>query len=379
MIQNEIALVLSGGGARGAYQVGVIQALASLFEEWGVECPFKIYSGVSAGAINAGYMAGYCHQFSEGAKGLSDLWSHLSSEKVFRTDVLSLGKIGFQWAQELSVGSLTGTTPGKALLDTSPLRDLIQQNMDFTRISRCIDQGHLKAVAITALDYKDSTAVTFIQGEKNLSSWSKPRKVSEPAVLNTDHIMASSAIPLLFPPVYASERFFGDGCVRNTHPCSPSIYLGAKKLVIVGVRSQHMTAYDAHSLFTKKAPTTARVLNVLLNSVLLDGVDLDVERIRKVNEMVQWIPQNQKDNVPYKKVDYVWISPSKDIGALAAEKAISLPKLIRFLIKNLGSIEEASEIISYLLFEPVFLNEIMAMGFEDGLRARDQIQRLFEE
>jgi NTE family protein len=377
MQKEDIALVLSGGGARGAYQVGVIQALSSLFDEWKVENPFQIYSGVSAGAINAGFIAEYSQDFHEGAKVLTDLWSHLTSEKVFRTDVLSLGKIGFQWAQELSIGSLTGTTPGKALLDTSPLRELLQREMDFTRVVRNIESGSLKAVAITALDYKDSTAVTFVQGREGLSDWMKPRKVSEKAILNVDHIMASSAIPLLFPPILAAGRYFGDGCVRNTHPCSPSIYLGAKKLLIVGVRSQNMTAYDAHSLFVKRPPTTARVLNVLLNSVLLDGVDLDVERIRKVNEMVNWIPQDQIENVPYKKVDYVWISPSRDIGALAAEKSRSLPKLIRFLIKNLGSIEEASEIISYLLFEPAFLNELISMGFEDGLRQRDQIEKLF--
>lgn len=369
--------MLSGGGARGAYQVGVIQALGSLFEEWGLKSPFQIYSGVSAGAINAGFISGYAHDFAEGAKGLNDLWSHLTSDQVFRTDVLSLGKIGFQWAQELSIGSLTGSSPGKALLDTSPLRTLIEKQMDFTKIARNIEKGHLKALAITALDYRDSTAVTFLQGREDHAQWTKPRKVSESATINADHIMASSAIPLLFPPILASGRYFGDGCVRNTHPCSPSIYLGSQKLVIVGVRSQNMTAYDAHSLFAKKPPSTARVLNVLLNSVLLDGVDLDVERIRKVNEMVQFIEKTQVNQVPYKKVDYVWISPSRDIGAIAAEKSRSLPKLIRFLLRNLGAIEEASEIISYLLFEKIFLNDLITMGFEDGLRQRDQLQKLF--
>ncbi|MFN9067653.1 MAG: patatin-like phospholipase family protein, partial [Bdellovibrionales bacterium] len=189
--------VLSGGGARGAYQVGVIQALSSLFDEWKIENPFQIYSGVSAGAINAGFIAGYSQEFNQGAKFITDLWSHLTSDKVFRTDVLSLGKIGFQWAQELSIGSITGSTPGKALLDTSPLRELLQSEMDFSKVVRNIESGSLKAVAITALDYKDSTAVTFIQGQEGLKSWVKPRKVSELATLNVDHIMASSAIPLL--------------------------------------------------------------------------------------------------------------------------------------------------------------------------------------
>ena len=148
--------------------------------------------------------------------------------------------------------------------------------------------------------------------------------------------MASSAIPLLFPPVGVDGRYFGDGCVRNTHPCSPTIYLGARKLVIIGVRSQNQSAYDAQVLLDKKPPSTGRVLNVLLNSILLDGVDLDVERMKKVNEMVAWIPKTKEHTVPYKSVDYVWICPSKDIGVVAARKSKYLPKLIRFLLKNLG-------------------------------------------
>lgn len=377
-MDQKTALVLSGGGARGAYQVGVIQALGSLFDDWKIKNPFPIYTGVSAGAINTSFMASHAEDFSEGAKQLVDLWSHLSSDQVFRTDVLSLGKIGFEWAKELSFGSITGSTPGKALLDTSPLRTLIEEKLELHKIARNIETGHLEALAISAMDYRDSTAVTFLETRDKEKKWVKPRKVSEETRITVDHVMASSAIPLLFPPIMADGRYFGDGCVRNTHPCSPAIYLGAEKLVIVGVRSQNTTAYDAHSMFEKKPPSTARVINVLLNSVLLDGVDLDVERIRKVNEMVHWIPKDQKDNVPYKSMDYVWISPSKDIGAIATEKSRSLPKIIRFLIKNLGSVEEASEIISYLLFEKIFTSELIALGFEDGMNAKEQLKRMYE-
>ena len=377
-MDQKTALVLSGGGARGAYQVGVIQALGSLFDDWKIKNPFPVYTGVSAGAINTSFMASHAEDFSNGAKQLVDLWSHLSSDQVFRTDVLSLGKIGFEWAKELSFGSITGSTPGKALLDTSPLRTLIEEKLELHKIARNIETGHLEALAITAMDYRDSTAVTFLETQNKSRSWVKPRKVSEETRITVDHVMASSAIPLLFPPIMADGRYFGDGCVRNTHPCSPAIYLGAEKLVIVGVRSQNTTAYDAHSMFEKKPPSTARVINVLLNSVLLDGVDLDVERIRKVNEMVHWIPESQKEKVPYKAMDYVWISPSKDIGAIATEKSRSLPKIIRFLIKNLGSVEEASEIISYLLFEKIFTSELIALGFEDGMNAKEQLKRMYE-
>jgi NTE family protein len=375
----DYGLVLSGGGARGAYQVGVIRAIATLLEEWKIEHPFSIYSGVSAGAISSSYLAAQCDDFTRASKGLVDLWSQLTSDQVFRTDALSLGKIGLQWMGELSFGSLgsnAGTT--RALLDTSPLKKLIENHMDFSKLSRNIEHGHLKALALTALDYRDSTAVTFVQGQHSLPDWQKPRKVSEKSILKAEHIMASSAIPLLFPPVHVDNRYFGDGCVRNTHPCSPSIYLGARKLVIIGVRSQNQTAYDAQVMNDRKPPSTGRVLNVLLNSILLDGVDLDVERMKKVNEMVAWIPKTKEHTVPYKSVDYVWICPSMDIGQVAARKSKYLPKLIRFLLKNLGTIEEASEIVSYLLFEREFTTELIDMGFEDGMNAKQQIKELFE-
>lgn len=377
-MSEKLGLVLSGGGARGAYQVGVIQALSSLFESWGLEKPFSVYSGVSAGSINAAYLASCSDDFSEGAKKLVDLWGNLSSNQIFHTDAMSLGKIGLQWASELSFGSLTGGSPGKALLDTAPLHTLIDKNLDFPRIQRNLEKKNFETLAITCLDYRDSTAVTFVQSGGHPKNWDKPRKVSEKASIKTEHILASSAIPLLFPPVNVDGRYFGDGCVRNTHPCGPAIYLGAQKLVIIGVRSQNPTAYDAHGLFDKRPPSTARVMNVLLNSVLLDGIDLDVERIKKVNEMVNWVPANQHAHVPYKKIDYVWICPSRDIGQIASKKSKYLPKLIRFLIKNLGSLEEASEIVSYLLFEKEFTNELIEMGFEDGMAAKDSLKKLFE-
>ncbi len=375
----DYGLVLSGGGARGAYQVGVIRALATLLEEWKIDHPFSIYSGVSAGAISSSYLAAQCDDFTRASKGLVDLWSGLTSDQIFRTDALSLGKIGLQWMGELSFGSLSanpGTT--RALLDTTPLKKLIEDHMDFSKLARNFEHRHLKALAVTALDYKDSTAVTFVQTQADTPDWQKSRKVSEKTPIRSEHIMASSAIPLLFPPVQVDGRYFGDGCVRNTHPCSPSIYLGARKLVIIGVRSQNLTAYDHHVMQNKRPPSTGRVLNVLLNSILLDGVDLDVERMKKVNEMVNWIPKEKKSTVPYKSVDFVWICPSQDIGLVAARKSKYLPKLIRFLLKNLGTIEEASEIVSYLLFEKEFTTELIEMGFEDGMNTKQQIKELFE-
>ncbi|MES3038438.1 MAG: patatin-like phospholipase family protein, partial [Bdellovibrionota bacterium] len=265
------ALVLSGGGARGAYQVGVVCGLAEIFKKHKIPPTFDFYSGVSAGAINASLLASHADDFSEGCSLLKDLWSGLTSDQIFYTDIVRLGKIGLKFMDMTAKGS----EAGKALLETEPLSKLITSNLDFDRIAANIKKGHLKALLITANDYRSSTAITFVQGAKNLSSWNKARRMSLEAVIGTEHIMASSAIPLLFPSVEVDGVYYGDGCVRNSHPCAPSIYLGAERLFVVGVRSSRaLGEFDPTPM--QKPPSLARVLNVLLNSVLLDGIELDV-------------------------------------------------------------------------------------------------------
>lgn len=373
---SKIGLVLSGGGARGAYQVGVISAIAAIAEELNIKNPIKIYTGVSAGAINASFLAAGAHDFHFAAKSLVDLWSHLNHDQVFYSDVASIGKIGFKWMEELSFGALTGTTPGRALLDTAPLNKLITKNLQFELIQQNIQHGHMDAIALSAMDYKSTTTVTFVQGHGNLKMWSKARRHSETAMMQAEHVMASAAIPMLFPPISVGDRYFGDGCIRNSSPCGPAIYMGAEKLIIIGVRKTSETAYDQRGLANAKAPSVARVLNVLLNAVMLDGIELDVERLKRVNEFVSAIPENNRKNLIYKPVDYCFISPSADIGEIATSKATRLPRIIRYLLKGLGSLDEASEIISYLLFDPSFCTQLIEIGFEDGMRQKEELVRL---
>lgn len=369
--------MLSGGGARGAYQVGVLNAISQILIEEKIERSFDILSGVSAGAINASLLASEAKDFHAATKKLSDLWSQITADQVFFTDPFRLGKIGIKWMSELSLGGLSGSTPGRALLDTTPLRSLLNKHISYDQIQTHLNDGHLKALAITAIDYRDSSAVTFVQSQLE-KGWKKARRFSEPAKISTEHIMASSAIPLLFPPVKVDTKFYGDGCVRNTHPCGPSIYLGSQKLVVIGVRSLTTVATErGHSL--TRAPSLARVLNILLNAVLLDGVELDIERLERVNEFVRRVPSDLKNTINYKAIDYVCVSPSIDIGELASAKAHRLPRMIRYLIKGLGTLEEANEIISYLLFDPDFCTQLIDVGFQDGLNQRQEIIRLFTE
>ncbi len=373
--ESKIGLVLSGGGARGAYQVGVLNAVSQIIQEEKIDKKIDILSGVSAGAINASMLAAYANDFHVGTKKLSDLWSQITADQVFYTDPLHLGKLGLKWMSELSLGGLSGSTPGRALLDTTPLKTLLNNNIPYNQIQTHLDEGALSALAITAIDYKDSTAVTFIQSKLN-KAWKKARRHSESARISTDHIMASSAIPLLFPPGNVDTRYFGDGCVRNTHPCGPSIYLGAQKLIVIGVRTATTTATERGHALTK-APSVARVLNILLNAVLLDGVELDIERLGRVNDFIRMVPKQNQGAINYKAIDYAWISPSIDIGELAAAKAHRLPRMIRYLIKGLGTLEEAHEIISYLLFDPDFCSQLIDLGFQDGMKQKEEILTVF--
>ncbi|WP_413558629.1 patatin-like phospholipase family protein [Bdellovibrio sp. HCB209] len=366
-------LVLSGGGARGAYQAGVLVAIYEIAKSSGVPLKFDLLSGVSAGAINAASLASNCNDFKHATDSLARLWSEVHFEQVFSTDSMTMGKIGFQWVKELSLGGIAGTTPGRGLLDTTPLRGLIHRNMDYDRVQANLEQGHLEALCITSIDYAKSATTTFVQSTETTATWDKGRKRSEHTGITTEHIMASSAIPLLFPPVKVGERFFGDGAVRNHAPCSPVIYLGAEKLLVIGVRLQSSTAYDLHAQSSQTAPSIARVVNTILNSVLMDAVEQDIEKLRRVNDYASAITPEQQKMVSLKPLEHLFISPSEDIGEMAVQKAAKLPRIIRYLMKGLGSMQDASEIISYLMFDPTFCSDLIEIGRKDGYAQKEEL------
>lgn len=366
------AIVLSGGGARGAYQVGVLKAISDILSEHRLKNPFQIYCGVSAGAINAAAMASQSDDFAVATQKLTELWGNLESEQVFHTDAVSLGRIGLQWMGELSFGGLTGGAPGRALLDTSPLGDLIRNNLDFSGVQKNISNGTIKALAITALDYRSSETVTFVQGDPNLPDWKKTRRHSEKTTIQADHILASSAIPILFLPGQVKDRFFGDGCVRNATPLQPALQLGADQIFVIGVR-RHQEYMGVSSPPSGKGPSVGRIINVLMNSILLDGIEVDHERLERINEFIRRVPEGYRDNLNFREVKSVFIHPSEDIGALASQMSSKLPRIVRYLLKGLGPLEEASELVSYLLFEKEFTTRLIEMGYRDGMNSRQEI------
>lgn len=368
-------LVLSGGGARGAYQAGVVKGIAEIAADLGVEQPLPILTGVSAGAINASYLASGCDDFGVAADKMAMMWSRLTADRVFKTDALTAGRSGLRLLTDATIGALYSKKLARSLLDTAPLRRLLTETIPFDRIQQNVIDGHLKALAITAMNYANSTSITFVQGRPNAPMWMRSRRRSERATIDVPHVMASSALPLFFPPVPVGDFHFGDGTLRNQAPLSPAIHLGAQKLIVVSVRKS-----DAPTTQPPPAvdPSLARVLGVMLNALLLDSLDADMERLSRINTTVSLIPEEQRQGLSLRPVDYLWIRPSQDIGHLAGDLFDRLPRVIRYLVGGLGSSREAAELTSYLLFDPDFCGQLVAMGHKDAHDQRDQIAKFIK-
>lgn len=371
-----LGLVLSGGGARGAYQAGVLAAIAHISARLRIEDPFQVYTGVSAGAINVGMLLATPQNFVESAKRLAELWRHIDSDQVFYADFMALSRGGLQWMTELSLGGSKKGQNLRSLLSTQPLHGFLSQTCDFEEIEKKIRKGTLYGVGISALEYESISTVTFIQGAKEIQPWERGMHRGERALLGPEHIMASSAIPLLFPPVKIDSRYFGDGCIRNQSPCGPAIYMGADKLIAIGVRRRQDTSYKYHHTKGDEVPTVSRVADVLMNAVMMDGLEADVQRIENINKNYRLLSPRERSRLSLHEIEYLWISPSVDFAEIASKRSNELPRMIRYLLKGPGSLDESSEMLSYLLFTPSYCRQLIEVGFADGMKEKEQIAEL---
>jgi NTE family protein len=377
---GEVALVMSGGGARGAYQAGVLAGLADLgLIAEDEPLPFSVLVGSSAGAINAAGLAAFADRPVEGVLALVKAWSDVEAQNVFRTDLRSLGGIGVRWARDLSLGGLVGKVSPKALLDTEPLRGTIEGWIPFDRIARNIESGAIRNLVLTATNLYTSTGVIFVDGAPEQPLWEQARRHVERARIGPDHVLASSAIPLLFPPVLLEDRWFGDGSIRNTAPLSPAIHLGAERIFAVGVREPRVDSEgQKRGGGAPPAPSIAEIAGVLLDAVMLDAIEVDVAHSERVNESVRRCA-HALPGQPFRKVDVLALHPSEDVGALAHELADRVPRVVRYLMRGLGSEEAITELTSYLLFDPLFCGRLIELGREDVKANRDEIEYFFAE
>lgn len=372
-----LALVLSGGGARAAYQAGAIAAIVDISSELGIKQPFDFYTGVSAGAINAAVLATtpFCN-LSEASRRLVELWSLADSRQVYISDPLSMSFQGLQLVAELSMGGIKKSTPRRALLNTDPLQALISKNCDFSNIQKNIDNNLFRGLAISALDYFSSSTVTFIQGQNTVPEWQRVRRQSERTQISANHVLASASIPILFPPVTIGDRHFGDGSIRNISPCGPAIYMGAKKIIAIGVRRKQDVCFTSQQTSERPPPTIGRVANVLLHTLMMDGFEIDMERMDRVNLNISKLTEAEQRSISVRQIEHLWISPSRDISEIASHKINRLPAMIRYLLRGLGPLQDASEIASFLLFEPSYCSQLIEIGFEDAMRNKEQIRQL---
>ncbi len=380
---SQTALVLSGGGARAAYQAGAIQALAEILA--GEATPFPILTGVSAGAINAAALACDADRFHVAATKLSATWGRITPDLVYRTDFRSLGAIGIRWLQELTSGGLFTAGTVNHLLDTAPLRTFLEQNLQLPAIRRHLECGALHGVGVSATNYNTGTAITFFDCGPHpsppIAPWMRSMRLGQKTTLRHEHVLASSAIPIFFPPVEVDGAFFGDGCVRLTSPLSPAIHLGATRIVAIGVRFPRSAATTValNNQTRAASPALSEVGGVLLNAVFLDSLEGDVERLERINRTIAFTqPTNGNTHPRLRQIPILVLSPSKDLGALAGAQHEHFPRMLRYLLRGIGvTHERGADLLSYLAFAPDYIHQLLELGYRDTVARHHEVKAFF--
>jgi len=371
-------LILPGGGARNAYQAGVLKAIAELLPA-GAPNPFPVMCGTSSGALNAAILASNAMQFAEGVARMNGIWENFHSAKVYRTDWWTALRSGARWVGAFATARLGSAAP-RALLDNSPLRSLIESHIRLARVQQAIDSGALRALAITASSYSSGHSISYYQGREDLKPWRRARRFGLAQEITIDHLMASTAIPLVFPAVWLNNEYHGDGSMRQTAPLSPAIHLGANRLLIIGVRNPRSDSVPS-SRARVPYPGIGQITGYMLDTLFMDSLDADIERMNRINHIVGDTRNNRialADTV-LKPIDFLTIAPSQDLRDIAERHASRFPRSVRLLLRGLGGLTpEGRPLVSYLLFEAAFCRELIELGYRDGLKVRAELMQLLD-
>ena len=372
-MKERTGLILTGGGARAAYQVGVLMAIAELLPR-NAHNPFPVICGTSAGALNAATLAVNAQNFRKGVRYLNNIWKNFHANQIYRTDALGVFMNTALWVAGIMLSGLgINKLRETSLLDNSPLVELLEEVMPYEKIQENIDAGLIHALSITASGYGSGQSVTFYQGASGITPWQRARRVGVPAQIQSKHLLASSALPFFFPATQINREYFGDGSMRQIAPISSSLHLGATRLLIIGVTANGAVEQPSRSEIGDY-PSLAQIAGHALNGLFLDSMEVDLERMRRINNLVAIMPEEMSKRADFKKIDVLVIKPSQPIEKIAERYIGEFPWTIRVLLRLIGAAHRSgATLISYLLSEGRFCRALIDLGYRDAMERREEI------
>jgi NTE family protein len=380
-MNQQNAIVLTGGGARAAYQVGAMRALYEITQK--DKNLFEIITGNSAGAINAIYLGAHAKNWDIATSQLWDLWKSLVPQDIFDLGTLSIGQIGAKWISGTVFGGISKKgSQANYLLDTTPLASLLDSEVDFPQLNKEIKEGVIDGIALSATNYYSGSSVVYFNSCHEVNEWSRTDRFAIKSDIKREHVMASSAIPLFFPPQQIDQSYYGDGCIRQTTPLSPAIHLGAKRILAIGIRAPHSDqGMKMKALSPSPNPTIGQIAGMMMNAIFMDSLEADVERLSRINQTLYQIEETKRKEMfqELKPIPVMLLRPSKDLGAMTGDLSKELPATLRYLLKGIGvSGREGLDLLSYLAFDKSYTLPLMELGYADTFSQKEAILRFFE-